>query len=184
MGPELPPRVTGYLWGGTQKLQPTGSDKWGCSANSYLQEQLMPWSQGHSPPQGDKCLSRSYPEFCLYLQNSLCVLPWASRCFCCLILPPPAPLTLRHLSVPTDAVKFLAAKVTQLTTVGSPCWNLPPSRIFALACPSPWTHSSSHPQGSFHIVLGLSSDVTHLYFAYIFAPMSRILATVPVSGDK
>lgn len=136
MGPELPPRVTGYLWGGTQKLRPTGSDKWGCSANSYLQEQLMPWSQGHSPPQGDKCLSRSYPEFCLYLQNSLCVLPWASRCFCCLILPPPAPLTLRHLSVPTDAVKFLAAKVTQLTTVGSPCWNLPPSRIFALACPS------------------------------------------------
>lgn len=117
---------------GHKNSGPTGSDKWGCFADSYLQEQLMPWSQGHSPPQGDKCLSRSYPEFCLYLQNSLCMLPWASRCFCCLILPPPYPLN----PVPTDADKFLAAKVTQLTTVGSPCWNLPSSRIFALACPS------------------------------------------------
>lgn len=109
---------------------------WGRLASSYLQEQLLPWGQGHSPPQGDKCFSRSCPEFCLYLQNNLCVLPWASWYFCCLILPAPTPLTLRHLFVPTDADEFLATKVTQLTAVGSPCWALPPSRIFALACPS------------------------------------------------
>lgn len=96
----------------------------------------------------------------------------------------PHPLAPRHLSVPIDADKFLAAKDTQLTAVDSPCWDLPPSRIFALACPSALVLLSFTPSGIFLHMPGLNSNVPHMHFAYVFSPVSRVVATMPGSGDK
>lgn len=169
----------------TSEVKENAGEKGGAGkrfASSCVGEQLPPCPaaramllhQGTSAFTGPRvlssaCVSRTTvccPELCRTYAASLSPLP-----------PPP-------LSMPIDADKFLAAKDTQLTAVDSPCWDLPPSRIFALACPSALVLLSFTPSGIFLHMPGLNSNVTPMHFAYVFSPMSRVVATMPGSGDK
>lgn len=105
---------------------------------------------------------------CVY-RTSVCV-ALSFMVFRGLILSPalfPSDIFLYPLTVNADT--FLAAKVTQWTTVDLPCWNLPPSGILAVACASALDSLPFTPRESTHSAQAEFRCCSHVFCLCLFS---------------